>query len=131
MCVNVLTNGIWAFSKAQKVARDFLRDYYTMGLKDAFVASQGYNFPVINAPFSRPPMPVYDQDPEFAVIPKLSPFATAIGYPGPTTAAAEAVWNQWVLNDMFAKVARGTSIDEAVTWAEGEIKRMYGQYSRS
>ena len=126
-CATVLSNGIWQFSKVQGVARQFLRDFYTTAYKDAFLASEGYNFPVLSAPFSKPPMPLFDRDPELAVIPKQAEFARTIGHPGLTTAPAEAVYNQWVLNDMFAKVATGTPIDEAVLWGEAEIKQIYAR----
>ncbi len=128
MSTNVLTNGIWTFSKAQDEARQFLRDFYTTQYKNSFVASNGYNYPALKAPFTKPPMPVYDRDPELAAMPEQAKYAVATGYPGPTTPAAEAVFNQWVLNDMFAKVATGTSADEAVKWAEAEVKRIYSQY---
>jgi hypothetical protein len=36
------------------------------------------------------------------------------------------VTNSFIIPNMFAKAVTGVSTKEAVAWAEGEIKRIYG-----
>ncbi len=61
----------------------------------------------------------------------LKPFRTAprgarmIGYAGPPSAKASEALTKYVLTDMYAKAVQGTSAEDAVKWAEGELKKIY------
>ena len=49
----------------------------------------------------------------------------APGFAGlPNQKAAEAL-TKYIITDMYAKAAQGTATDEAVKWAEGELKKIY------
>jgi multiple sugar transport system substrate-binding protein len=48
-----------------------------------------------------------------------------IGYAGPANAKAGEVYSKYVITDMFAKGVQGMKAEDAVKWAEGELKRVY------
>src|SRR5215510_16412970 len=48
-----------------------------------------------------------------------------IGYAGPANASAGEVYSKYVITDMFAKGVQGMKPDDAVKWAEGELKKVY------
>ena len=48
-----------------------------------------------------------------------------IGYAGPANAKAGEVYSKYVITDMFAKGVQGLKAEDAVKWAEGELKRVY------
>ncbi len=78
------------------------------------------------------PLHYYDDDPVWNTDPKLNPFKDAIkasrwpGWPAsPSRQAAEAL-SKYIIVDMFAKVAQGTTPKDAMTWAESQLKPIYG-----
>ena len=48
-----------------------------------------------------------------------------IGHAGPANARAGEVYSKYVITDMFAKAVQGMKAEDAVKWAEGELKRVY------
>lgn len=52
-----------------------------------------------------------------------------IGYPGPMTPAVREIVTTVVIPDMFTRAARGQDVNQAVSWATGEIRRIYAKYS--
>ena len=48
-----------------------------------------------------------------------------IGYAGPANARAGEVYSKYVITDMYAKAVQGMPPEDAVRWAEGELKRVY------
>jgi multiple sugar transport system substrate-binding protein len=48
-----------------------------------------------------------------------------IGHAGPANAKAGEVYSKYVITDMFAKAVQGMKAEDAVKWAEGELKRVY------
>ena len=59
--------------------------------------------------------------------------ATAAGGPfmwpslkaGPPTGKATEAYAKYIITDMYAKAAQGMSAEDAVKWAEGELKKIY------
>jgi multiple sugar transport system substrate-binding protein len=49
-----------------------------------------------------------------------------IGYQGPPNAKASEVYSKYILTDMYAKAAQGMKPEDAVKWAAGELKAIYG-----
>ena len=47
------------------------------------------------------------------------------GYAGPATAKSTEVYSKYIIVDMFAKAAQGTKPEDAVKWAETELKKIY------
>jgi multiple sugar transport system substrate-binding protein len=48
-----------------------------------------------------------------------------IGYPGPASAKATEAYAKYIIVDMYAKAVQGMKAEDAVRWAEGELKRIY------
>jgi len=61
----------------------------------------------------------------------MRPFKTAargsraLGYAGPPSAKATLVYTKYIITDMYAKAVQGSTPEDAVRWAEGELKRIY------
>jgi multiple sugar transport system substrate-binding protein len=49
-----------------------------------------------------------------------------IGFAGPPNAKATEVYSKYVIVDLFAKGVQGMKAEDAVTWASGELKKIYG-----
>ena len=47
------------------------------------------------------------------------------GYAGPSTAKATEGFTKYVITDMYAKAVQGMKAEDAVKWAEGELKKIY------
>lgn len=116
--------GVWKFSKNLDLAKEFLRYHFQREPQNAFItASGGYNQPLLKA---------FDQHPIWTSDPKLRPligfaqWAHLVGWPGPPTREAALVAQLYIVPNMFAKVVGGTTINEAMIWAEGEIRKAYG-----
>ena len=50
----------------------------------------------------------------------------ALGYAGPASAKATLVYTKYIITDMYAKAVQGMAPEDAVRWADGELKRVYG-----
>ena len=61
----------------------------------------------------------------------LKPFRTAgrasrmIGHAGPASAKATEAYSKYIITDMYAKAVQGMPPEEAVRWAERELKKIY------
>jgi multiple sugar transport system substrate-binding protein len=117
---------IWKFAKNIPAAKDFI-----MALKDsqreAMAASRGYNMPFMANEYSKS-MPGLADDPKLSVLQEQQKITAFFGYPGPMTPAAQEVLTTFVFPDMFTRVARGTSVDDAMKWGVGEVRRIYAKY---
>ena len=49
-----------------------------------------------------------------------------IGYAGPSNAKATEVYSKYIIVDMYAKAVQGMTAEDAVKWAAGELKKIYG-----
>jgi multiple sugar transport system substrate-binding protein len=49
----------------------------------------------------------------------------SFGHPGPATAKATEAYTKYIIVDMYAKAVQGTKAEDAVKWAEGELKKIY------
>ena len=47
------------------------------------------------------------------------------GYAGPSTAKATEAFSKYIVTDMYAKAVQGMKAEDAVKWAEGELKKIY------
>ena len=61
----------------------------------------------------------------------LKPFRMAargtrmFGHAGPPTAKATEAYSKYIITDMYAKAVQGMTAEDAVKWAEGELKKVY------
>jgi multiple sugar transport system substrate-binding protein len=124
---------IWKFSENIDGAKKFLVDYID-GFKQAFLASEFYNFPsfaktvpdltqiIAKDPKAVPPD-------KYAVLADVLDWATNVGYPGYSNAAIDETFNTWVINTMFARAASGAETPEnALKQAETAMKAIWAKW---
>jgi multiple sugar transport system substrate-binding protein len=47
------------------------------------------------------------------------------GYAGPANAKSAEVLSKYIITDMYAKAVQGMSAEDAVMWAEAELRKVY------
>ena len=52
-------------------------------------------------------------------------YTRLFGYAGPSTAKSTEVFTKYIITDMYAKAAQGMKAEDAVAWADGELKKIY------
>jgi len=91
-------------------------------VEENFYATQTYNSPTFKAGDNFD----WGKDPKTAMLKDYIKTAHMIGWPGPSDRKAEQARAEWVVPNMFTYYATGQkSLNEAVTWAEGELQRIY------
>jgi multiple sugar transport system substrate-binding protein len=117
-------HGIMTYSKNQKLAKDLLRWLHAREhFEPWFLAQKGFS---VGATTEWEKHRMWDQDPV------MLPFRTAarafrvFGYAGPPSAKASEVYSKYVIVDMYAKAIQGMPAEDAVKWADGELKKIYG-----
>jgi multiple sugar transport system substrate-binding protein len=125
---------IWKFARNPEGALAFLR-YYAEHLAEAFQASTGFHYPMFANVVPRP-MPIFSDDPSSHPADKLKILETAnewtatYGYPGPAGPAADEVAYKFIIPDMMAAAATDKmSPEEAVAWAEQQIRAIYKKWT--
>jgi len=126
---------IWKFSPNVDLAKKFLFDLVA-NYKDAFAASRFYNVPsfpkavpdwqeqVKNDPKATPPD-------KYTVLGTAPEWTVNIGYPGYMNAAEAEIFDRWIINDMFTKVATGkASVDDAISTAVQQIKDIFNKWKQ-
>jgi multiple sugar transport system substrate-binding protein len=48
------------------------------------------------------------------------------GYAGPSTAKSTEAFTKYIVTDMYAKAVQGMKAEDAVKWADAELKKIYG-----
>jgi len=117
---------IWKFSKNPQAARDFIV-YLADHQREAMEASRGYNMPFLSGHY-RKPMPGLGNEPKLAVLQEQYKITAFFGFPGPMSPPAQEVLTTFLIPDMFTRVARGASIEDAMKWGLGEIRRVYAKH---
>ncbi len=120
----VLSHALMKYSKNQKAAKDMLKWLHS---KEQF----GKWFEV-EAGFTVGATSFWEKHPMWEKVDEsLKPFRTAarasrmIGYAGPAGSKATEVYSKYIITDMYAKAVQGMPPEEAVRWAEGELKKIY------
>src|SRR5262245_48680172 len=70
--------------------------------------------------------PLRSKEPRTAVFPETLQYARQVGFAGPPGRRATEALSKFILVDMFAKSIQGMPPEDAVKWADGELKRIYG-----
>jgi len=118
------SDAVMKYSKNQKLAKDFLTWVHKPENYGKWFASQeGYSVGATKK---------WENDPMWGKLDEpLKMFRTAarntrlFGYAGPSTAKATEVFTKYIITDMYAKAVQGMSAEEAVKWAEGQLKGIY------
>jgi multiple sugar transport system substrate-binding protein len=118
------SHALMKYSKNQKAAKDLLK--WLHGKEQFgkwFEIESGYSFGATTYWENHPMWEKVDD--------ALKPFRTSArgtrmpGYAGPPTAKASEAQTKYIITDMYAKAAQGLTPEEAVKWAEGELKKIY------
>jgi multiple sugar transport system substrate-binding protein len=115
-----MSYGIFNFSKSQDLAREFL---YAMvaDSKRGMQESTGYNHPFLKD-FTKKPMPVIGNEPKLKLLEDFQDDVIFIGYPGPMTKTATAMYAKFIIPTMFAEVAKGKPVRGAMDDAEKKLR---------
>jgi multiple sugar transport system substrate-binding protein len=119
----------WKFSKNAQAAKEFMV-HLVDNDKEGMIQSTGYNMPFLNDN-AKKPMPIIGADPKMQVLQDFPKIVAFFGYPGPYTPQIQEVASLFVLPDIFTRVARGTSVDDAVKWGVGEYRRIFAKHKRA
>jgi multiple sugar transport system substrate-binding protein len=118
------SHAVMKYSPNQKAAKEFLKWLHSREqFAKWFEIENGYSLGATTMWESHPMWEKIDEP--------LKPFRTAprgarmIGYAGPPTAKASEAQTKYIITDMYAKAVQGTSAEEAVKWAEHELKKIY------
>jgi multiple sugar transport system substrate-binding protein len=118
------SHAIMKYSKNQKLAKDFLRFLHKKeNFERWFQTQEGYSVGATKAWENNPMWGRLDEP--------LKMFRTAtrntrlFGYAGPSTAKATEAFTKYIITDMFAKAVQGMKAEDAVRWAESELKKIY------
>ena len=106
------------------LAKEFIAYHFKKENYDKhIVASEGYNQSLLGDFTFHP---VYASNPKYYFHPYIAPYSHAPGWPGSPTAAAEVVWDKFIIPDTVAACATGKqTAEQAVQAAEQEMKRVY------
>ena len=129
MCASFVGVGVWKFAKEADLAKEFLEYHFTKeNQQKLLVASSGYNQPVLGA-FTDHPIFTSEDVYKFAV--DIGKYTHSLGWPGVPTAAAQTVYDQYLLPDTLAECATDRlTPEEAVAKLESQMKRIYKRFNR-
>jgi len=118
------SDAVMKYSKNQKLAKDFLRWVHKKeNYGKWFTSQEGYSVGATKAWENEPMWGKLDEP--------LKMFRTAarntrlFGFAGPSTAKATEAFTKYIVTDMYAKAVQGMKAEDAVKWAEGELKKIY------
>src|SRR5206468_1324601 len=117
-------HSVMKYSKNQKLAKDFLKWLH----QDAnygkwFEVNEGYS---VGAAKKWEDHPMWARvDKPLQVFRQAARLTRAFGHPGPASAKATESYTKYVIVDMYAKAVQGMKAEDAVKWAEGELKKIY------
>jgi len=111
------------YSKSQKLAKDFLRYYMERAQYDKyFEVMDTFGIPGTRGYKDHA---LWRKDPKTAVFPETLQYARQVGHAGPPGRKATEALSKYILVDMFAKSIQGLAPEDAVKWAEAELKKIY------
>src|SRR5713226_8228014 len=115
--------GIWQFAQEKELAKQFLQFLMDpQRTEENFHVTLTYNAPTYKAGDQFD----WGRDPKTGMLKDYAKTAHLIGWPGPADRKAEQARAEWVIPNMFTYYATGQkSLEESVTWAEGELRRIY------
>ena len=118
------SHAVMKYGKNQKLAKDLLRWLHRKeNYSRWFQSQEGYSVGATKAWENEPMWGTLDEP--------LKMFRTAarntrlFGYAGPSTAKATEAFTKYIVTDMYAKGVQGMKAEDAVKWAEGELKKIY------
>ena len=120
----VTSHAVMKYSKNVQAAKEFLKHIHG---KEQFGKwfEISYGFDVGASPF-------WENHPLWnSVDEAMKPYrytgrgSRMMGFAGSASARAGEAYTKYIITDMYAKAVQGMSAEDAVRWAEGELKRIY------
>ena len=118
-------HGVMKYGKNQKLAKDFLKWLHGKEqFQRWFEVAEGFS---VGSTKHWERSPMWDKlDPAMKMYRTAAQASRMVGYAGPPNAKASEVYSKYIITDMYAKAAQGTKPEDAVKWAAGELKKIYG-----
>ena len=124
---------IWTFSENQEAAKRFLVDL-VLSYRDAFIRSEFYNFPAFPGSVADladlvAKAPGVEPAGKYALLAQAPDWSSNLGHPGYTNAAADEVYNNFLIPKMFGAAVRGEmTAEDAVKAADAQLKPIYDKW---
>jgi multiple sugar transport system substrate-binding protein len=117
-------HSIMKYSKNQKLAKDFLKWLHQdANYSKWFEVNEGYS---VGATKKWEDHPMWAKvDKPLQVFRQAARLTRAFGHPGPASAKATEAYTKYIVVDMYAKAVQGMKAEDAVKWAETELKKIY------
>jgi multiple sugar transport system substrate-binding protein len=117
-------HGIMKYSKNQKLAKDLLRWVHKKeNYEKWFQIAEGYS---VASTKSWEDHSMWGKvDKPLQIFRRAARDTRIFGYAGPSTAKSTEVYSKYIVTDMYAKAVQGMKAEDAVKWAEDELKKIY------
>jgi multiple sugar transport system substrate-binding protein len=117
-------HSVMKYGKNQKLAKDLIRWMHQKeNYEKWFVVNEGYSVGCTKVWEEHPMWSKVDKP--LQIFRRAARRALMLGHQGPATAKATEAYSKYIIVDMYAKAAQGTKAEDAVKWAEGELKKIY------
>jgi multiple sugar transport system substrate-binding protein len=111
------------YSKNQDAAKKFLTWIHTpANYEKWFLSQKGFATPCTAKWESHK---LWNEDPVMTIYKVAARLGQAPGFAGPPNAKAAEALTKYIITDMYAKAVQGMPAEEAVKWAETELKKVY------
>ena len=112
------------YSKNQDAAKEFLKWIHTeKNYREVVRLAEGLRHAA--APPKWEDHKLWDDDPVMAPFKVAAKLGQAPGHAGPPNAKAAEALSKYIITDMYAKAVQGMPAEDAVKWAEAELKKIY------
>src|SRR5438128_11826875 len=115
---------VMGYSKNQKQAMEFLKWFHSTEVYDKW-----FN---VQKGFATGPTKQWENHKMWEEDAIMAPYRVAprlgrvYGHAGPAGRKAAEVLSKYIIVDMYAKAVQGMSAEDAVKWADGEVRKAYG-----
>jgi multiple sugar transport system substrate-binding protein len=118
------SHAVMKYSKNPKLAKDFLKWVHAKeNYEKWFNTQEAYS---VGATHAWENVPMWSKvDKPLQMFRQAGRNTRIFGYAGPATGKATEAFTKYIVTDMYAKAVQGMKAEDAVKWAEGELKKVY------
>jgi len=126
---SLYTYGVTKWSNAKDLAKEFLLFLFEKeNFKGWVKASGGYDMPLFKDLTLFKDLKCWNDYPDIDVVFKVGDLYHLPLWPAPAGGEAQLTYDSYIIPDMFAYAVTGKmSTDEAIKWAENQLKRIWGK----
>ena len=119
----VQSHMLMKYTKNEKPAKELLKWLHTTANYERwFLSQKGFATPCTAQWEAHK---VWNEDPVMTPYKVAARLGQAPGHAGPPNAKAAEALSKYIITDMYAKAVQGMAAEEAVKWAESELKKIY------